>query len=256
MNLLKDKVVTVTGATGGIGLEICRLFSQEGAKIVLASRSQEGLEKTATELGLAEKDYLIVKTDISKEEDVKHMMEAAVDKFGRLDIACNNAGFGGAIKNLAEYPTEVFDQTIGINLRGTFLCMKYALQQMVRQNSGVIVNMSSIGGLRGMPTTSAYNATKFAINGLTRTAALEYARNNIRVNAVCPSPTETKMMRTTEAATNNQNPEAVKQHFAQMIPIGRYALPEEVAQATLFLASDAASAITGILMPVDGGMSA
>lgn len=256
MGVLDGKVAVVTGATGGIGTAICKRFADEGATLVMAGTSQERLDKFAGTLGLPAERRLPLQTNSADEDEIRRLYDNAVERFGRVDIAINNAGIGGAITDLVNYPTETFDQVVSINLRGTFLCMKYALAQMVKQDGGVVLNTSSIGGLRGMPTTSAYVATKFAINGLTRTAALEYAPHHIRVNAICPSPTETRMMRKTEAAANSEDPEAVKKMYASMIPLGRYAEPEEIADGALFLVSDASSAITGITMPVDGGMSA
>ena len=248
---LENKVVIITGAAGGIGTATCKLFAEEGAKIVLAGRTAAKLENAVCELKQAEDSYLIVEADVSKEDDVKAMFEKTIQRFGKVDVVFNNAGSEGTIARIGDYPIQVFDQVVAINLRGTFLCMQYAINYM-KDNGGVIINNSSIGGLIGMPNTSAYNCTKFAINGLTRTAAKEYARDGIRVNAVCPSPVETRMMRSIEAG----NGEGVKSVFENAIPMGRYAEPEEIAKAVLFLASEDASFVNGATLSVDGGMNA
>lgn len=251
---LENKVAIITGAAGGIGTATCKVFAGEGAKIVLAGRTAAKLEHTARGLGLSEDRYLIMEADVSKEADVKAMFEKTVERFGKVDIIFNNAGSEGAIARIGDYPIEVFDQVVGINLRGTFLCMQYAINHM-KERGGVIVNNSSIGGLIGMPMTSAYVSTKFAINGLTRTAANEYAKDGIRVNSVCPSPVETRMMRSIEAGSSADTA-AAKNGFMDMIPMGRYAEPEEIAKAVLFLASDDASFVNGVTLSVDGGMFA
>lgn len=251
---LENKVAIITGAAGGIGSAACKLFAEEGAKVVMAGRTAAKLEKAAGELGLKPETYLVVEADVSKEEDVKKLFVQTMERFGKVDVIFNNAGNEGAIAPLGDYPIEVFDRVISINLRGTYLCMQYALNYM-KETGGVIVNNSSIGGLKGMPLTSAYVASKFAINGLTKCAAVEYAKQNIRVNSVCPSPVETRMMRSIEAGAG-ADASAAKNAFIDSIPMGRYAEPEEVAKAALFLASDDASFVTGVTLSVDGGMFA
>lgn len=255
-NRFDYKVVIVTGAAGGIGEDTAVKFAEEGAKVVLVDLSDEALEKVLENEVFHNENSLAVSADVSDEDSVKNYINQAIDKFGRIDILVNNAGVGGAIKFITDYPTDSFDQVIGVNLKGTFLGMKYALPHMVDQEGGVIVNLSSIGGLQGMPTTSAYVASKFGINGLTQTAALEYASENIRVNAVCPSPVNTEMMRKTEAASNPDHPEDAQAAYSEMIPLGRYAESEEVSSVILFLASEDAKFVTGSIVPVDGGMTA
>ena len=256
MSEFSDKTVVITGASSGIGEEAVKCFAKEGANVVLIGRRVDALEKTAKEAGLSEGKYLIVPGDVSDEAVVKDFVGRAVEKFGGIDIFLNNAGIEGVIAPIADYPVDTFDSVVAINLRGCFLGLKYALQVMEKQEHGVIVNMSSIGGLRGMPGTSAYVSTKYAIIGLTKTAAIEYAAKNIRVNAVCPSPVNTRMMRSIEAGGNAENPEAMRDLYTSMIPLGRYAETSDIVKAIMFLASDQASFITGTTLTVDGGMCA
>lgn len=248
---LDQKVVIVTGAAGGIGLAACKAYAKEGAKLVLSGRTLSKLEEAVKELNLSEDRCLIVAADVSEEGDVRKLFEATIEKFGKVDVVFNNAGTEGTIAPLGDYPMDVFDKVVHINLRGTFLCMKYAINYM--KEGGVIVNNSSIGGVKGMPNTSAYNCTKFAINGLTRTAAIEYASKGIRVNAVCPSPVETRMMRSIEAGSGTDT-DAVRNAFMNAIPMGRYAQPEEIAKAVIYLSCDDSSFVNGVMLSVDGGM--
>lgn len=254
--LLENKVAIITGAAGGIGEATVKEFIKEGAKVVLSGRTLSKLQALADSLNLDDSRALVVQADISKEADVKRLFEEALKKFGALDIVYNNAGYEGVISRFADYPVDVFDQVVNINLRGTFLCMKYALNTL--KEGGVIINCSSIGGVKAMPNTAAYNATKWAINGMTRTAALEYAPKGIRVNAVCPSPVDTRMIHSIEQGESGgvRSIEEVQQAFFNVIPMGRYAEPEEIAQSVVFLASDKARFITGVCLSTDGGMSA
>ncbi|MCL2338308.1 MAG: SDR family oxidoreductase [Firmicutes bacterium] len=252
----QNKVAVVTGAANGIGKEISKSFAQAGAKVVLVDLQEDALRQAAKDLGLKEREYLLVAADISKEKDVQNYVNRAVDTFGNIDIFINNAGIEGAIAPVAEYPTDKLDAVIAVNIRGTFLGLKYVLQVMEKCENGVIINMSSIGGLKGMPNTSVYVASKFAIIGMTRSAAVEYASKNIRINAVCPAPTNTRMMRSIEAGSDPANPGAAKDLYTSFIPIGRYGETIDIARAVLFLASDQASFITGASLPVDGGMTA
>jgi len=251
-----EKTAIITGAANGIGKEIANAFHQEGVKVVLVDLHEEALRQAADDLGLKEGEYLLVAADVSKEENVQRYVNRAVETFGGIDIFVNNAGIEGAIAPVADYPTDKLDAVLAVNIRGSFLGMKYVLKVMEKEESGVIVNMSSIGGLRGMPNTSVYVASKYAIIGMTRSAAIEYAPKNIRINAVCPSPVNTRMMRSIEAGACAENPEGMKDLYTSMIPMGRYGETLDIACAVLFLASDQASFITGVSLPVDGGMTA
>lgn len=256
MLCFENKVVIITGAAGGIGKEAANGFALAGAKVVMVDLKEEALRQTAADLGLKEGGFLLVAADVSNEQDVQGYVDRTVEKFGRIDVFFNNAGIEGAISPLADYPTDKFDAVVGVNLRGSFLGMKYVLKVMEKQQGGVIINNSSIGGLRGMPGTSAYVSTKYAIIGLTKTAAIEYAPKNIRVNAVCPSPVNTQMMRSIEAGVNSDRPDTAKDNFTSMIPLGRYGETADIINAVMFLADEGASFITGVALPVDGGMSA
>ena len=256
MSDFENKVVVVTGASIGIGRHAVECFAKQGANVVMIARREEPLRQAAEEMGLQEGKYLIVTGDVQEEAVVQEFVNRTVEAFGRIDIFVNNAGIEGTIAPIVDYPVDIFDAVVAINLRGCFLGLKYVLQVMQEQKSGVIVNLSSIGGLRGMPGTSAYVSTKYAIIGLTKTAAIENAAFNIRVNAVCPSPVNTRMMRSIEAGGNADDPESMKDLYTSMIPMGRYAETEDIVNAILFLASDQASFVTGTTLTVDGGMCA
>jgi len=194
---------------------------------------------------------VFVHADVSKAEDVKNMVKKAVDTYGRLDIIFNNAGIEGATADTANYPENVFDKVIAINLKGVWLGIKYAVPELLKNGGGSIINTSSVAGLVGFAGLSAYNATKGGIIQLTKTAALEYAKQNIRVNCIAPGVIETPMV---ERALKGQ-PEA-KAAFIQIEPVGRFGKPEEIAKAALFLASDDSSFVTGTVLTVDGGLTA
>ena len=256
MSEFENKVVIVTGASSGIGRNAVECFAAQGAKVVMIGRRADALQQTAEELGLEEGKFLIVPGDVQDEAVVQEFVSRAVETFGRIDIFLNNAGIEGVIAPISEYPVDVFDSVIAVNIRGCFLGLKYVLQVMQEQKGGVIVNLSSIGGLRGMPGTSAYVSTKYAIICLTKTAAIENAPFNIRVNAVCPSPVNTRMMRSIEAGANADDPEAMKDLYTSMIPMGRYAETSDIVNAIEFLASEKSSFVTGTTLVVDGGMCA
>ena len=252
----ENKVVIVTGASSGIGRTAVECFAQQGAKVAMIGRRADALQQTAEELGLEEGRFLIVPGDVQDEAVVQEFVNRTVEAFGRIDIFLNNAGIEGAIAPIVDYPVDVFDSVIAVNIRGCFLGLKYVLRVMEEQKSGVVINLSSIGGLRGMPGTSAYVSTKYAIIGLTKTAALECAPSNIRVNAVCPSPVNTRMMRSIEAGGNADDPDSMRDLYTSMIPLGRYAETSDIVDAIMFLASDQAAFITGTTLTVDGGMCA
>jgi len=251
-----DKVVLITGAAGGIGSATVKLFAEKGAKVSLVDLRMGDLERTAKELNLQEGKYLLIPADVAKEEEVIKYVTKTKEHFGRIDVFYNNAGIEGAISDLANYPSDVFNKVVDINIRGAFFGLKYVLQVMLEQKSGSIINCSSIGGLKGMPGTSAYVASKFAIIGMTKTAAKEYATQGIRVNAICPAMINTRMMRSIEQGINPEDAVTAKSLFEKDIPMGRYGEPEEVARAVLFLASEEASFITGVALPVDGAFTA
>lgn len=241
----------VTGGSYGIGRATAVAFAKRGAKVVIADWKEDKDNETTRLIKDAGSDSLFVQCDVSVSSEVSNMMEKAIAHFGRLDYAFNNAGIEGEMANSHECTEANWDKTIGINLKGVWLCMKHEIPQMLKQNKGVIVNCASIAGLSGFPGLPAYVATKHGVVGLTKSAALEYAKQGIRVNSVCPGVIQTSMI---DRVTGNDK-EVEKQYIA-MEPIGRMGNPEEVAEAVMWLCSDAASFVTGIAMPVDGGFTA
>ena len=252
MGILNNKVIVVTGGGSGIGRASSMALAREGARVVVADMDPRGGEETCGLIKAADGsgESRFVKVDVSKSADVAAMVNSVVEFYGRLDCAFNNAGImlGGFIPT-AELDEETWDRMISINLKGVWLCMKYELQQMLKQGGGVIVNTSSVAGLIGSRTGPAYTASKHGVIGLTQGAALEYGKANIRVNAVCPFWTSTAL---TEPYMQ-QNPQLGAQ-MAERTPIGRSGTPEEVAAAVVWLCSDAASFINGHALPVDGGV--
>lgn len=243
-----DRVALVTGAASGMGLATVRAFCEAGATVVMADIRQDLLSREAD--ALRAKGYTVktVFCDVSDEEQVRHMIEEIVQDFGQLDAAYNNAGIQSPIAETADASSEEFDRVNSINLRGVWNCMKYELQQMRRQNSGAIVNCSSLGGLVGIAGRGVYHATKHAVLGLTKSAALEYAARGIQINAVCPGIIRTPMV---EDMLNSE-PEAMDE-LMKLQPIGRLGEAEEVARAVLWLCSSDASFVTGQALAVDGG---
>lgn len=248
MQILENKVALVTGGTSGIGKTTAIAFGNAGAKVVLSGRREQEGEETADLIRRSGGESLFVRSDVSSEADVKALIEKTVEQYGRLDCAFNNAGIDPSSKPLHEQSVEDFDKLMAINVRGVFLCMKYEIQQMLTQGGGVIVNNSSMGGLIAFAGIGPYHASKHAVMGLTRSAALDYAKQNIRINAVNPGMIATEMM----DRLANGNPE----QMASIVPMGRLGQPEEIAATIVFLCSDAASYITGQPLVVDGGYTA
>ena len=245
---LQGKVAIITGGTSGIGRDTAFLFAKHGAKVVVAGRREAEGNETLTQIRAAGGDGIFVKTDVSKAADVEALVKKTVDKFGRVDTAFNNAGVEGDWKPMTELTEADWDWVIDINLKGVWLCLKYQIQQMLKQGSGgTIVNMSSVAGLMGTPAAAPYGASKHGVLALTKTAALEYAANQIRVNAVCPAVIETPMGDRLFGA-----PE-VAPGVKAMHPIGRFGKPMEIAEAVLWLASEKSSFMTGHEIVLDGG---
>lgn len=249
---MKDKVVFVTGAATGIGRETAILFAQKGAKLVIADYNQEELKKTAGFLDQEGASHHSVVGDVSKEEDVRKMVSACKEKFGKLDIAVNNAGIGGKSTATAEYETDDWDEVLNINLKGQFLCMKYEIRSMLENGGGSIVNIASILGKVGFAEAPAYVAAKHGLVGLTKNAALEYSAKGIRVNAVCPGFIETPMLEKAGLTTDKET----KDFLVSLHPIGRLGNSREVANAIYWIASSEASFVTGHTLMVDGGYTA
>lgn len=254
MGRLDGKVALITGAGSGIGLAAATRFVKEGANVMLAGRRRALLSELAEELGPANAAYATA--DVSKEEDNQAIVRLCVEKFGALDVFLVNAGFEGAAAPIPEYPTDVFDEVMAINVRGVFLGLKHAIPAM-RGKGGSIVITSSIAGIKGRGVhNSAYVASKHAEVGMMRTAALENASDNIRVNCVLPGPTETQMMRSIESNRSPEAPDKIKDLVRAGIPLGRYSTPDEIANLILFLASDESANCTGGVYVADGGLSA
>jgi len=246
--LLDDKVAIVTGGSSGIGRACALAFVREGAKVVIADVDVEGGEETVHIIREAGGESIFVKTDVTKATEVEAMVNKAVETYGRLDCGFNNAGVGPVYCLTADYKEEDWDRIISINLKGVWLCMKYEIRQMLKQGKGAITNTASAVGLVGIENRPAYVASKHGVVGLTKVAALDYATAGIRINAVCPGYIRTPMLE----HVWESDPEAEKVATARH-PIGRVGAPGEVAEAVVWLSSDAASFVTGHSLAVDGG---
>ncbi len=250
MGRLLNKVAVITGGTGGIGKVTAETFLKEGAKVVLVDLFQEALDQAKADLSeLGE--VITVQADVTKESDVQNYVNKAVEQFGRIDVFFNNAGIEGKVAPIVEQKVEEFDMVMNVNVRGVFLGLKHVLPVMIKQKSGSVINTSSVAGLGGSPNVSPYIASKHAVVGLTKTAALEVANSNIRVNSIHPSPVNTRMMRSLEEGLN-----VTQEALAQSIPLGRYGEPNDIANLVVFLASDDSVFITGVQYRIDGGMGA
>ncbi|MEJ2427823.1 MAG: SDR family oxidoreductase [Deltaproteobacteria bacterium] len=251
MARFEGKVALVTGAGSGIGRAISLAFANEGSRVVVADMDATTGKETAQAITEAGAEAIFLQADVGKKEQVKAMVQKAVATYGRLDCACNNAGVAGTMARLADCSEENWDRTIRINLKSVWLSMKYEILQMLNQGQGVIVNTSSAAGLVGLQGWSPYVASKHGVIGLTRSAALEYAQANIRVNAVCPSIINTGMA---ESFTGGD--QRVEAYILGQQALRRMGTPEEVAAAVLWLCSEEASFITGHALTVDGGLLA
>ena len=248
---LDNKIALVTGAGSGIGRATALVFAREGAKVVVSDIVVEGGQETVQQIEAAGGEAIFVKADVSQAADVETLVAKTVETYGRLDCAFNNAGIEGGVKPTIDCTEEEFDRTIAVNLTGVWLCMKYEIQQMLSQGGGTIVNTASAAGLVGFPGLPDYVASKHGVLGLTKTAALEYAKSGIRVNAVCPGVIQTPMVERGAQLSPGFDELAVA-----MEPVGRFGQPAEVGEAVVWLCSDAASFVTGIPMQVDGGLVA
>lgn len=248
MNGIAGKVAIVTGASSGIGRATAVRFAEEGAKVVVADVVEDGGQETVDLITNADGDATFVRVDVTKDADVKALVETTLDVYGGLDFAHNNAGIEGEMAPLADTPDDDWARVIDVNLSGVWRCMKHEIPVMIEHGGGAIVNTSSVAGLvaaGGGP----YVASKHGVIGLTRVAAVEYAKQGIRVNAVCPGVVDTPMVR----RAGEETPELIDQ-FVAMQPLGRMAESTEIASAVVYLCSDDASFITGQPLPVDGGL--
>ncbi len=248
---LEGKVVLVTGGGSGIGRATAQLIAKQGAKVMIADYIPEGAERTVKLIKDAGGEASCISADVSVTKQVEAMVAKTVETYGRLDCAFNNAGIEGKMLDTVAYPEEMFDRVIAINLKGVWLCMKYEIAQMLKQGGGSIVNTASAAGLVAVEQLSAYNASKHGVVGLTKTAALEFAQKNIRVNCVCPGLINTPMVaRMIDTGGMNEK------DFIAAEPVARMGKPEEIGEGVVWMLSDAASFVTGHSMAIDGGWTA
>jgi NAD(P)-dependent dehydrogenase (short-subunit alcohol dehydrogenase family) len=245
---LANKVALITGAGSGMGKSAALIFAAEGAKVAAVDVAEAQVKETVTEIAKRGGDAIAIRADVSKSEDVKRMIDDTVAKFGGLNIMYNNAGIEGESNFMSNMTEDQFDRVIAINLRGVFLGMKYALPQLIKAGGGSIINQASIAGMVAVRGGAAYSASKAGVIALTRVAALEYGRYNIRVNAICPGAIETPMAQRIRQG-QPPNPKAIQ----RISVLGRMAEPEEIAKVALFLASDDSSFATGAPFVIDGG---
>lgn len=252
---LENKVAIITGAGSGQGEASAKLFAKEGATVIIAEWNEENGRKVEQEILDAGNKALFMKTDVSNEENVKSVVQEVVDRYGRIDILFNNAGIGFSSRSkytmasILDTPSEDWDNILSINLNGVFYFCKHVIPIMIKQKKGTIINNSSLNGIIGVSGADAYSAAKGGVVALTRVMAADYGKHNIRVNCICPGAIETPMI-----AEVLEDPEIVQ--VLSSCPLGRVGKPEEIASAALFLASDESSYITGLIMPVDGGVYA
>ena len=250
---LQGKIALITGAGSGIGRATSLVMAREGATLVVSDINAEGGEETLSAVKDLGADGIFVHADVSKSDDVQALIAQAVQTYGRLDCAYNNAGIEGYMAGrLHEYPEDTWDRLIDINLKGVWLCLKHEIPQMLQQGGGAIVNTASAAGLVGSRRLSAYVASKHAVVGLTKAAALEYAADGVRVNAVCPGIIDTPMVQRLIGGREADYEATIPTRQ----PIGRLGTPAEIAESVAWLCSDAASLVTGLAMAVDGGFTA
>ncbi len=254
-NRLEGKVAIITGAAGDLGKAVAEVFLKEGAKVALIDRDRQALMYCEEELSQYGEVVSLV-ADVTSEKEVSTYVQEVLSKWSRIDIFINNAGIIGTVASLIDQTVEDFDLIMNVNVKGVFLGLKKVLPVMIQQNAGSVINTSSISGLMGSGGNALYAATKHAVVGLTKTAALEVGSYSVRVNSIHPAPLESAMMKKNEEGINSENPEEVRKRISSRIPLGRYGTMSEVAKLMLFLASDDSKFITGSQYRIDGGMGA
>ncbi|MBC5638325.1 SDR family NAD(P)-dependent oxidoreductase [Ornithinibacillus hominis] len=252
---MNGNTVLITGGAGGIGKETAKVFLENGANVVLVDVSEEALESAKESLNQPDKT-LVIQADVTKEEDVIQYVEKTVGAFGAIDVFFNNAAISGPSIPIKDLDKQQFESVLSINVTGVFLGLKHVIKQMEKQGYGSIINTASNAAYIGAAGMAGYIASKHAVAGLTKTAALEVASSGIRVNAVAPAAIDTQMLSGIQKNMNPDDPEGVGEALKQGIPLGRFGTPRDVAEVVLFLASDKASFVTGSLYNVDGGMQA
>lgn len=255
MAIVSGKVALVTGAAAGIGRATAQRFADEGAKVVVSDTDQTGGEETVSLIKDTGGDAMFVKADVSRPEDVERLIDETIKSYGRLDCAFNNAGIEGKIAPLADQTVENFDAISGVNLRGTFLSLQAEIRQMLSNGGGAIVNLASGVGLIGFTGLSPYTASKHAVNGLTKNAVLEYGKQGIRVNSVCPGGIDTRML-DSPAEQGTGGAQSTREMMEPLHPIGRIGTPREVAELIFWLCSDRSGFMCGASIPIDGGFVA
>lgn len=253
MGKLDGRVAIITGGSGGIGRAAAKRFIDEGAKVLIVDLEEGPLRTALDSIGSSNASSIVA--DVTSDDDTQRYVKAAVERYGRVDIYLANAGIEGKFTPITEYPIDTFDRVIAVNVRGVWLGLKHVIPAMAKGGGGSIVITSSTAGIHGYAGGSAYVASKHAVIGIMRTAALECAPLKIRVNTVNPSPIETRMMRSIEEQLAPGHSGQAKEQFQSGVPLGRYGQPEEVADVMLFLASDQSSFCTGGVYMVDGGVS-
>ena len=250
---MAEKVAVVTGGGSGIGKATCLEFARAGAKVAVVDVNAAAGAATVGEIRASGATAEFIQADVTRADEVRGYVAGAIAKFGRIDAFFNNAGIEGAVRPLVDYPEEIFDRVMAVNVRGVFLGLKHVLPVMISQKAGSIINAASVAAFYGPSGLGAYAASKHAILGLTRVAAGEVGKTGVRVNAVCPGPIHTPLWSAIEREANRENPETVSERFLSRNPSGRFGEPEEVARVVVFLASDAASYVNGAAWTIDGG---
>jgi NAD(P)-dependent dehydrogenase (short-subunit alcohol dehydrogenase family) len=249
------KVALITGGGGGIGRATALAFALRGAKVMVVDADADSGQASADIVSQRGGTIAFVQADVTKSASVQDYVQKTLSAYGRIDCFFNNAGIEGSVVPFQDYDEDMFDRVIAVNLKGVFLGIRHVLPVMLKQGSGAIVNTASTAGLFGSPGMPGYVASKHGVPGLTKVASTDVAGLGVRVNAVCPGPVETRMMRSLESQRNPNDPESVHTAYAAGIPTGRYALPEEIAGAVLYLCSDLSSDVTGTQIVIDGGRS-